>query len=286
MIAGRLLRTAAAAGLLVGTVLVTGGGAAGAAASDALIRGAHFSPDTPGVDVYLTAFAGGTTTLWLSSVGYGDVSSYQRVNPGLYAVAMRPHGAPASTPAALSWTLTAAAGKAYTAAAVGMNKQLKGVVLSDELTQPRAGSGSIRVIQAASRAPHVDVQARGGPSIAHSAAFATQSTYTTVPAGSVSIVATSVEQPSITARADVAVTAGSIGTVVVLDTPSGGITLRALLDAAGAGAVPVGSVPGGGGATAGVAAPGTPWPALGLIVGGLLLAVAGLVVWTGSRRRG
>jgi Domain of unknown function (DUF4397) len=285
MIGRRLLCATAVVGLLLGTGLSAGGAAAAAAAPDALVRGAHFSPDTPGVDVYLTAFSGGTTKLWLSSVGYGDVSDYQRVTPGIYAVAMRPHGAPASTPAALSWTLKAGAGKAYTAAAVGMNKQLKGIVLRDELAQPRAGSGSIRVIQAASLAPHVNVLAQGGPSIARSAAFATQTTYTAVPAGSVAIVARSVEKPSLAASADVAVAAGSIGTVVVLDTPSGGIALRTLLDAAGPGAVPIGSVPGGAGGTAGAPHAG-PWPGLSLMLAGGLAAMAGLVLWVaGARRR-
>src|SRR6266516_5787893 len=73
-------------------------------AQNAMIRGAHLSPDTTNVDVYLTAFSGGTTTLWLSSVGYGDVSPYQWLKPGEYAVSMRPHGAAPSTPAALRWT--------------------------------------------------------------------------------------------------------------------------------------------------------------------------------------
>lgn len=285
MFGRRLLSTTAAAGLLLGAVLATGGTASGAAASDALVRGAHFSPDTPGVDVYLTAFAGGTAKLWLSSVGYGDVSGYQRVTPGLYAVSMRLHGAAASTPAALSWTLNAGAGKAYTAAAVGMNKQLHGIVLRDELARPQTGSGSLRVIQAASAAPHVDVLAQGGPSIASGAAFATQTTYTAVPAGSVSIVARSVEKPSIEASANVAVAAGSIGTVVVLDTRSGGITLRTLLDAAGASAVPIGSVPGGGGGTASLPAERTDWLAFSLTIAGALAAFAGLVYWAGSRRR-
>ncbi|MEP7021070.1 MAG: DUF4397 domain-containing protein [Pseudonocardiales bacterium] len=285
MIGRRLLSMIAAVGLLFGTALATCTSPASAAEPDALVRGAHFSPDTPGVDVYLTAFAGGTTMLWLSSVGYGDVSSYERVTPGLYAVAMRPHGAAASTPAALSWTLKAGAGRAYTAAAVGMNKQLKGIVLRDELAQPRAGTGSLRVIQAASTAPHVDVLAQGGPTIARDAAFATQTSYTAVPAGSISIVAKSVGKPSIQASAHVTVAAGSIGTVVVLDTPNGGITLHTLLDAAGAGTVPFGSVPAGGGATAAGAPQRTDWLALSVTVAGALAAAAGLMLWVGSRRR-
>ena len=79
--------------------------------------------DTAAVDVYLSAFSGGTSTLWLSSVSYGDVSHYSPINPGVYAVSMRPHGAAASTPAVLTWTVNIAAGSAYTAAAVGTNNR-------------------------------------------------------------------------------------------------------------------------------------------------------------------
>jgi len=76
----------------------------------AMVRGAHFSPDTPSVDVYLTSFSGGTTTLALSYVGYGDVSKYQRLQPGLYTVGMRPAGASPSTPVVFSWKLDAKPG--------------------------------------------------------------------------------------------------------------------------------------------------------------------------------
>jgi hypothetical protein len=36
------------------------------------------------VDVYLTSFAGGSTKLALSDVGYGAVSDYSRLAPGQY----------------------------------------------------------------------------------------------------------------------------------------------------------------------------------------------------------
>src|SRR5437879_10687996 len=95
----RRLLAALAAATLAGSVAMIAPPASGSAPA-ALLRGAHFSPDTPGVDVYLTAFSGGTTRLWLSEVGYGDVSGYERIASGPYAGAMRPHGAAASTPAA------------------------------------------------------------------------------------------------------------------------------------------------------------------------------------------
>ena len=71
---------------------------------------ASFAPDTASVDVYLSAFSGGTATLWLSSVGYGDVSGYEPIAAGVYAVSMRPHGAAATTPAVLTWTVDLTAG--------------------------------------------------------------------------------------------------------------------------------------------------------------------------------
>jgi hypothetical protein len=245
---------------------------------NAMIRGAHLSPDTTNVDVYLTAFSGGTTTLWLSSVGYGDVSPYEWLKPGEYAVSMRPHGAPASTPPALSWTLTAKAGHAYTAAGVGMNKQLHGIIIEDQLNAPPAGKGLVRVIQAASRAPQAEVTANRAV-LARSTAFASTTPYTTVPAGDLQVTA---KGGNLTTSATVDVRSGSVSSLVLLDGKGGGLTLRTLTDAAGAATMPIGSVPAGGGGTA--ARPGgrdLTW-AWGL--GAVVLGLAGLVTTLARRR--
>jgi hypothetical protein len=244
------------------------------AGADAIVRGAHFSPDTPGVDVYLTAAAGGSTQLWLSGVGYGDVSPYRRLAAGLYAVSMRAHGASASTPPALSWTLNARAGQAYTAAAVGMNNQLHGIILRDELTPSAPGDGQVRVIQAASRAPQASVVAQNGAVVANSAAFATVTPYTTVLAGTCPIHARSLSTPSLAADASVQIASGSVSSIVLLDGTNGGITIRTVTDAAGAAIVPVGSVPAGGGGTA--RRPDDGWIDSALL-GGLAMAGAGAI---------
>ncbi len=224
--------------------------ATAAAPADAYLRGAHFSPDTGGVDVYLTSFAGGTTTLWLANVGYGDVSQYEQLPAGDYAVSMRPHGAAASTPAALTWTLDAQAGQAYTAAAIGMNAQLHGIVLTDQLAPPSPGTGQVRVIQASSQAGTATVTAANGPTIAAHTAFGTTTSYTTVPAGKWQVSATSDTDASLTASAGVTVTSGSITSIVVLDGQGGGLVVRSVLDAAGVVTSPGGSVNAGGGGTA------------------------------------
>jgi len=219
-------------------------------ATDAFLRGAHFSPDTASVDVYLTAFSGGTTNLWLSGVGYGDVSAYRPITSGTYAVSMRPHGASASNPPVLTWTVNLRPGSAYTAAAVGMSNQLRGVVVADTLKAPPAGSGLVRVIQASSRAGHVAVRAQDGPVLTADTAFGSTTDYVAVPSGRWTLNAQSSTQPTLAGHVGVTVGSASITSVVLLDGRAGGLVLRTVLDAAGAGGVPSGSVLAGGGGTA------------------------------------
>ena len=243
---------------------------ASASDPDALIRAAHFSPDTPGVDVYLTGFAGGSSKLWVPNAVYGGVSAYQSVAAGLYVVSMRPHGAPASSPAVISWNLAVKSGQAYTTAAIGSSKALRSIVLHDDLSLPKPGSGRIRLVQAASRAAEAQVVALNGPTIAERAAFATTTGYTTVPAGTWSVRARSVVPPVVDTDGTVPVASGSVTSVLLLDAPSGGITIRYVLDAAGAAVVPVGAVPAGAGGSA---------PAMAMPRSGLPgLAVTGLCV--------
>jgi hypothetical protein len=241
--------------VLAGAVCLLAGGAfgmpsAGAAAGYAVVRGAHFSPDTPSVDVYLTSFSGGSTKLFLSSVGYGDVSNYARLKTGVYAVSMRKAGASAHSPAALSWTLHAHAGQAFTAAAIGMNKQLHGIVLHDDLSSPTQGEGRVRVIQASSRAPHATIKAVGGPTLADSVPFGGHTSYVDVHAGSWAVEASADNDPSVSVRSTVPVRSGTVNTIVLLDAKGSGIALRHIVDSAGSGVTPAGSVPAGGGGTA------------------------------------
>jgi Domain of unknown function (DUF4397) len=275
-----LVLAATAALALAAPALTSTRAAAAPATANAVIRGAHFSPDTPGVDVYLTAFSGGTSALWLTDVGYGDVSPYRAIASGLYAVSMRPHGAAASTPPALSWTLDAKPGAAYTAAAVGMNSQLHGIVLSDQLTPPAPGTGLVRVIQAASRAAHADVVAVGGQVVAQDAAFATSSPYRTVPAGTWPVTARAVGGTNLSTTANVSIASGSIDTIVLLDAKGSGLTLRTIVDAAGAALAPTGPIQTGGGGTAGSSSPPAALAALALAIAGL-----GAAVFVRGRRR-
>jgi Domain of unknown function (DUF4397) len=254
----KVIRSMSAAAVVVALIGATTIGSAGAAApaagsaTDAFVRGAHFSPDTASVDVYLTAFSGGTSTLWLSDVGYGDVSAYRQIAAGVYAVSMRPHGAPTSQKPVLSWTLNIKAGSAYTAAAIGMSSQIRGVVVADTLAPPPAGTGLVRIIQASSQAGHVSVQANGGPVLTSDTGFGSITSYQAVPTGSWTLRAESSSKPGLSGTATVAIRSASINSVVLLAARGGGLVLRTVLDAAGTSNVPSGGVPAGGGGTAAV----------------------------------
>lgn len=277
----------AATGILAAALAAAGtGGLASASPTPtgvADIRSAHLSPDAPGVDVYLTAFSGGTTTLWVPNEVYGGVSKYTPVKAGLYTVSMRPHGAPATQRPMMTWTLDAKAGKAYTAAAVGSGTARKGAIFDDDLTPPKPGTARVRLIQAASVARTATVVAVNGPVVAKDAAFATATGYAQVPAGTWPLKAIAVSMPSVSTAGSVSVASGSVTSILLLDKRGGGLTLSTTLDAAGAAKMPAGAVPAGGGGTAGeFTATGGANAELALGLGGF--AVVLLVAGFGVRR--
>jgi hypothetical protein len=270
---------------------------AAAPADMATVRAAHFSPDTPGVDVYLQAFSGGSLSLFVPNAAYAGVSPYYLVTPNVYLVTMRPHGAAPSTPALLSWTLDAKAGQAYTIAGVGTGTARHGVVLHDELSQPPAGVGRVRVIQAASRAPKANVVVVNGPMLARGLAFTATTGYTQVPSGKWPLQARSVQTPSHLTSSTVSIASGSVTSILLLDGKTGGLALRTVLDAASAPVPPTGAVPAGGGGMASVISgqsttadggvPSLLWFAAFVIFAAALGVTGGLAIWTGVgwRRR-
>ena len=93
-----------ALGVLTLTALAVLGVPAVAAAAPAdgttggWVRLTHLSPDTPAVDVQLTAASDSGSVLALSDVAYGDVSDYTRVPAGTYTASMVPAGGDAADP--------------------------------------------------------------------------------------------------------------------------------------------------------------------------------------------
>jgi hypothetical protein len=223
---GRPSKSRSFAVLLAGCALALTAGISGvmvaapaSAASAGYIRLAHLSPDTPEVDVYITPYNKPDSTVVIHGVGYGTVSAYQRVNSGVYTIAMRPAGAAATTPAVVSANVTAAPGSAHTIAGVGKFSSLGLKVLTDDLTSPPAGQARVRVIQASARQPRLDVTTAGGTVVAKDARFATTSTYATVRAGTWKLKLTGDNGSSVTIPCQLA--AAGVYSVIVLDGANG-----------------------------------------------------------------
>jgi Domain of unknown function (DUF4397) len=231
------------------------------------VRLAHLSPNTPAVDVYLYSFGDPSAEQVLHHVGYGVVSSYEPLVAGEYTVAMRAAGAAATTKPVLSASLTVAPGGAYTVAGLGPESGLRLEVLRDQLITP-PGKVRIRVIQASLRQHEVTVTWNGTPAVTN-LAFGSVSSYQTVSPATATL---HVAGESESANSTIALAAGTVHTIVVLD-GSKGLMLDDLLDAAGSGAIPAGGAATGFGGTAPRAPSSLPW--LGLIGAGLLLAMAG-----------
>lgn len=232
---------------LVGALLLPGAASAAvrtAPANTGWLRMAHLSPDTADVDIYLTSFKGSGSDIVLRSVGYGDVSDYRSVPAGTYTASMRPAGAAATSTPTISATALVEPGRAYTIAAVGKAADLTGRVLTDDLTPPPAGQARVRLIQASTLAPVVDVVAVKGPVIAQDAAFATSTGYANVPAGrwTLQVKPKQSDVPASTATVDLR--AGTVDSLFVLDGQkgAGALVVRTSVDSSGAAAMPAGGV--------------------------------------------
>ena len=254
-------------------------GSSAQAADTGLLRLAHLSPDTPPVDVYVDSVSSPGAGQSFPGVGYGTVSDYQQVPPGSYAISMRQAGAEPTSPPVLSTTVEVSAGQARTVAGVGPFADLGLEVLEDDLTTPESGTARVRVVAAAASAEQLRVALADGTSVADELAFSETSDYVEVPAGASTLEVTPADGGPVSLPVDVA--GGSVYSVLVLDSPGSGLTVRPTLDAAGPSAVPVGGVKAG----AGGAAASSPLPLLGTGLLVVLAAVAVLVAFAGRTGR-
>jgi hypothetical protein len=242
--------------------------AAGAPSGTGWLRLAHFSPNTPEVDVYLYSYGNSSAEVVLHHVAYGDASPYEQVAAGDYTVAMRAAGAAATSTPVLSASVSVTAGHAYTVAGLGPESGLRLQVLDDKLTTP-SGKALVRIIQASLKQDVVSVS-WGSRTLQGSLKFASVSSYQTVAPGTETLHVSGGGQ---TATASVPLAAGTVHTLVVLDGPKG-LTIDNLLDAAGSGTDPAGGVKTGFGGMA-PRAPSSPLPWLLVIGAGFLLALLG-----------
>lgn len=228
--------------LLAGLLCALGMPAARAAGTG-LLRIAHLSPDAPAVDVTVTPVSTGAGTVAVPALGYGSVSDYRSVPAGTYTVGIRGAGAGPGSPPALSTTVRIGSGTARTVAVAGSFADLRLAVLDDDLTPPPPGAARIRVVAAAATAPTVDVSLTGAGPVAAGLAFGRAGGWTDVPAGTTALTVTPAGGAA--TALPLALAAGSVHSVLLLDRPGGGLTVRPVLDAAGPAAVPAGSVPAG-----------------------------------------
>jgi Domain of unknown function (DUF4397) len=249
---GRLTVLVAAIASVAGALAVAGQPASAGAATDVQLRVAHFSPDTPPMDVYATGFDG-KEQLVLPKLGYGQVSEYLPLDAGLYAFSMRPAGSTATDEAVLRVSADLAANTSYTFAAFGRQAELNTDLLTDDLSAPPPGQGRVRLIQAAIDAGAVDVSTAGGPLLAQDADLGSVGNYVAVPAGAWEVTAEGDSAEPVVEN--LTVQPGAVSSLVVLDgNGTGNLQIISVNDAAGAtagaGVAPAGGVDTGGGGLA------------------------------------
>lgn len=252
---------------------------AGAAATTGYVRLAHLSPDTPDVDVYLSSVSNPGGAQKFPGVGYGDVSTYQRLATGTYAVAMRLAGAADTTPPVLTTQVSVAVGKAYTVAGVGKHADLGLRIIDDDVTLPAEGRSKVRVVQASVRAPVLNVSVVNGATVATNVAFATTTGYQQVAPGQWTLrVEATGDHASTTLPCTLG--AGNVYTLLVLDAQATGFEGKLLVDARRQGGVPVGGVETGAGGTQ--RGPGVPPLVIAVLALGAAVALGSVAL---RRRR-
>jgi Domain of unknown function (DUF4397) len=267
----RLAILLSVATLSLGTVAGTAAASASSMSSGmGWVRCAHLSPNTAPVDIYMYSFGDPKAMDVLRHVPYGDVGMYMKMPAGEYTAAIRKAGAPAATVPVLSASFMVYAGSAYTVAAIGPANALRLQALNDRLTTPH-GRSLVRVIQASLKEHHVTVQA-GSATLASNLAFGSVTPYGADKPGHWMLHAAGGSE---TWSGKVELTAGSIHTLVVLDSPTG-LKVTNLMDAAGSAMMPEGGVDTGLGGTAPGPAP-SPLPWLAGLATGLLMAAAAAI---------
>ena len=273
--------TVLAAALAAAALAVLPATVADAAAPRGWVRIAHLSPDTKAVDITLSSLSGAKTPLFkLSNVSYGAVSKYMELPQGTYAIAMVPAGAPAGSTPVVNASVDVSSSKAETVAAIGLNKDLKTKVLSDDLDQTAGDEARVRVVNASTKHAEVDVTA-ASKSLGDDVQFGDATGYKSIPAGSTTF---SLKSSGVTASDAVKLAAGSVHTVFVLDNSQGTLSLSSALDSSASTVTPVGSVQTGAGGAARADASSTGAAAGGLAAAAGLGAV-GLAAAAVRRRR-
>ena len=197
---------------------------ASASSGTAEVRVAHLSPETGGADVWVTP-VGGTQTEFAHDVTYGETTKYTSVPAGTYAVSMHPTGVTTGKPL-LAGNLTLAPGGVYTVVVTGPTDHLVDKVIDDELGPPPTGQSKVRIIQGSTTAGAPTIKAVPQPTLARHLAYAAVTGYGVVPHGTWRIQIST--EPNL--HPTVTLAANAVYTLLVLNGPKHGVTVRTTVD--------------------------------------------------------
>ena len=232
---------------LSGTATAAPGAAPSANSNAGWLRVGHLSPGTGDADVRLIPVPSGKV-ISLDSVSYGTVSDFRRLPVGRYRIAFREAGAPMSTTPMVAKTVQVQAGSATTLLATGDKENVQPKVLVDNLTPPPSGLAKVRIVSGAANGGSVSATLSDGTAIAQNIDTGDATGYANVKAQTWSIKVNA--GPDISATSRVPVQAGGVYSLLVVDSPDGGVQLKALLDSASARTLPKGGVDTGAGGLA------------------------------------
>ncbi len=161
----------------------------------ARIRVAHFSPDTPAVEVYVNGENSGIQTL-----SFGNVSGWVELPAGTYSVAVAPAGTSVEQAAIGPLSLRLGAGTWTTVAAIGSlaDGTLTAAAAAEDYSALAGGESRVTVFHAIEDAPAVDVILPDGTALISGLAFG-EAAELTVPADtySLSVVAAGTTGPAV-----------------------------------------------------------------------------------------
>ncbi len=243
----------------------------------AKLRVAHFSPDTPGVDVYLDGKKA------VGNMGFRTVTDYLTVPGGDHQLALRPSGAPATSKPVLSGAATLDGGKAYTVAGLGSRATLHAGVFVDDVQPPPAGQANVRVVQAVVGTKAVDVALGGGEPPFSDVPFGEATDYRSLPPGSYQISLKDTSGASLLKPTAVEFAPGLTYTLAAIGGGDSPENILPVVDERAAATMPEGGVATGGGGTAVRAH--TPNLALPFVFGGAAVLIVGGGILARRRNR-
>lgn len=152
------------------------GAMAGAADTPvARVRVAHFSPDTPAVQVFLNGEPSG-----IQALSFGNISGWVEIPAGTYSVAVAPAGAPVEQAAIGPVSLTFRAGSWTTVAAIGSlaSGSLTATTITEDYRALSASDARVTVFHGIEDAPAVDVILPDGSKVVSNLRFGRSATVT------------------------------------------------------------------------------------------------------------